>query len=627
MKNSNSHENSANDNTTNSSNNSKQSSTQRLQDISGKIEEAKQTDTHTPNPKKAPLNYIDNMWEWEEAQKKYVEDVANKQQELASILCSYEDKTQETDRFRAAKSELEIKLEKLMWVIIDKLKEDEYSLVQIFLTIGKSNLNDDRFSNEENIKKEVIASWDKNEKIVEDLNISPEKENQELQEQNDKVWNEDNKTNQTSLDQKTQEILNLLETNWFNVANVKIIPIDKLNQWSSFTESSNDNNTGIGDYTNKDIIQEVWYWDSLDEAPELIGAFLRLMDPDYWSGFKKLLNKSQIAYVEKLRKQLRKPCKTYSQLWRQIRIINDKILQLELEEVSMYSKYYKWKKDTKKLSEDFEDTNERYFLNSYLSTKKTSLDSFVSNPLVEKQISNIIELNKQWKPIPKTILLYWNPSSWKSYAANVLASELWRKMYHIRSYDIFTWWFSDPNAMLDAIFTSAIKKKEPCIIFLDEIESYTHWYDWTPYHNLLENTIRHHVSKIKESSLDIIVIWAISNKNKVNYDLFKQDVFSTQIFFTQLSKEKYEELFHKMIAQKNISIDKDVHSIIFDKIMESNINPEYLKKLINVAIDFHLLNNNSDSENITLNIQDINDALNHMSQYNQKFPQTTWFSN
>jgi hypothetical protein len=62
--------------------------------------------------------------------------------------------------------------------------------------------------------------------------------------------------------------------------------------------------------------------------------------------------------------------------------------------------------DAKKLSEDFEKTNEKYFLNSYLSTRNASLDKFVSNPLVEKQISNIIELNKQGKPIPKTILLY-----------------------------------------------------------------------------------------------------------------------------------------------------------------------------------------------------------------------------
>jgi hypothetical protein len=57
------------------------------------------------------------------------------------------------------------------------------------------------------------------------------------------------------------------------------------------------------------------------------------------------------------------------------------------------------------MGEKMENLNETYFLNSYLSTKSASIDNFVSAPLVEKQISNIIELNKQGKPIPKTILL------------------------------------------------------------------------------------------------------------------------------------------------------------------------------------------------------------------------------
>ena len=40
------------------------------QELIGKIEEPKQQEAETPNPKKAPLNYIENMWEWESTQKK-----------------------------------------------------------------------------------------------------------------------------------------------------------------------------------------------------------------------------------------------------------------------------------------------------------------------------------------------------------------------------------------------------------------------------------------------------------------------------------------------------------------------------------------------------------------------------
>ena len=166
-------------------------------------------------------------------------------------------------------------------------------------------------------------------------------------------------------------------------------------------------------------------------------------------------------------------------------------------------------------------------------------------------------------------------------------------MYHIKSYDIFTWWFSDPNAMLDAIFTWAIKKKEPCIIFLDEIESYTQWYDGSPYEKLLENTIRHHVSKIRESNLDIMVIWAISDKKKVSPDLFKQDVFSQQIFFTGLSKEKAEVLFRIIIREKGIKLwdDVNIHKLFEKRLKNTHVDPEYIKKIIAFTIDFSKLNN------------------------------------
>jgi len=189
-------------------------------------------------------------------------------------------------------------------------------------------------------------------------------------------------------------------------------------------------------------------------------------------------------------------------------------------------------------------------------------------------------------------------------------------MYHIKSYDIFTWWFSDPNAMLDAIFTWAIKKKEPCIIFLDEIESYTHWYDGSPYQNLLENTIRHHISKIKDSNLDIIIIWAISDKKKVNPDLFKQDVFSQQIFFAPLNTGKSEELFNKIIEEKGLKLWKDVniHKIFEKKLKNIYVDPEYMKRIIAFTIDFHKLNETSNPDNNILSQKDFDDAIDYIDR-------------
>ena len=443
----------------------------------------------------------------------------------------------------------------------------------------------------------------------------------------DENLDEDNTSEDFWDNEKAKEILNILKSSWYNVGVVKVIPVNKLKQelwWKNIDEYTWNIPNFDNDIEAK-LMEESWYWESPDEAEELIDAFIRVVKPENWSHFKEYLSKEEIEYIEKLHTQLKKQCKSYSELSRQIKLINNKINELKIEEAKIYSEYYKLVMDTKELSENFEKTNEKYFLNSYLSTRNASLDSFVSDPLVEKQISNIIELNKKWLPIPKTILLYWSTNSWKSYAANVLATELWRKMYHIKSYDIFTWWFSDPNAMLDAIFTWAIKKKEPCIIFLDEIESYTQWYDGSPYERLLENTIRHHVSKIKESSLDIIVIWAISNKNKVGPELFKQDVFSKQIFFTRLDKEKSEILFNKIIEEKGLKLWKDVniHKIFEKNLKNSNVSPEYMKKIISFTIDFHKLNESSDSDDITLHQKDFNDAINFIDEHIT--PSKVWY--
>ncbi|MBQ5945781.1 hypothetical protein IJL65_05445 [bacterium] len=83
------------------------------------------------------------------------------------------------------------------------------------------------------------------------------------------------------------------------------------------------------------------------------------------------------------------------ELSHQIEIIDAKIEKLESEESQIFSAYQKSRKETEKMGEDMEKVSETYFLNSYLSTKDVHLDSFISTPLVERQITNIIESNKK----------------------------------------------------------------------------------------------------------------------------------------------------------------------------------------------------------------------------------------
>ena len=52
-------------------NSAQKSNSQIIQELTGKIPENKSTDSSKPNPQKAPLNYIENMGEWEKAKKEF----------------------------------------------------------------------------------------------------------------------------------------------------------------------------------------------------------------------------------------------------------------------------------------------------------------------------------------------------------------------------------------------------------------------------------------------------------------------------------------------------------------------------------------------------------------------------
>ena len=65
-----------------------------------------------PNPSKAPLNYIDNLDEWEKSQKEYNKEVREKQQELAIVLQISEDKLEEISDFRKEKAQVDIEIQK-----------------------------------------------------------------------------------------------------------------------------------------------------------------------------------------------------------------------------------------------------------------------------------------------------------------------------------------------------------------------------------------------------------------------------------------------------------------------------------------------------------------------------------
>lgn len=523
------------------------------------------------DPSNAPLNHIENLKKWREILDSYKEEVRQKQKQLLVALKMEDDTNSELNKYRDEKISLDLALHEIEWTLWRKLSGYVSFVDEIYEQVK------DLF------KYQVTSDGDEGDgKYQIPMDMHPDLENNRV-------------------------IL---------VTKKELTDNEKIQVCQSALSHLQEQGVDITDMSVEYMVQQ-----------DAIDRYLELVNPDNFVDVLKRLKYSDKIKLKKIEKELKETVDSYFELCNQINILSQEIDDKETDYYNMSSVSDGIQDEIDDMATNIEQEGKTYFLNSYLSTKNVPLNSFVSSPLVEKQIANIIEANKRWLTVPKTILLYWKSNTWKSYAANVLATELWRKMYHIRSYDLFEWWYSDPNEMLDSVFTTAVEKAEPCIIFLDEIEKFAWWDEWS-YRELLENTIRHHVSKIKESSLDIMIIWAISNRNKVSQSLLKQDVFSYQIYFSPLQAKQYEDLFEKMTLSKMVKIWEDiVVPDLISKIKATDLDQEYLTKLIDLAIEFHKLNNSWDWSDIILSAKDFDDAISYMSEYVQKvWSNSLWFN-
>lgn len=542
-----------------------------------------------PTPSQAPLNYIENMDKWEQSQRDYIKQVTEKQRELATILQLTDDKESELDLVRAEKTKLDVELQKTIWSLMNKLLPYASFIYEMELKIW--NWLEKLQDYEDNLRSMEWIDQDalNNGKILATLKFEKEPTLQERQE-------------------LEEHILAQLKEQWIDPEKV-ILKYDILEpNWES--EGSNWDNEENFDAENWDKElqwDEEWednVWSTI-MMPDYLQLFFQLTNPETWDVFSALLDSRESQSLLDMKKSVQDLIDKYEELWHQTYGLWMMMEKLEWQLATIESEYIKWEQDIVTMNENMEKMNQTYFLDSYQSTKKVSLDDFVASPIVEKQVRYLIESYKKWLPLPKTILLYWWHNLWKTFTANLLASELNRKMYHIKSYDIYTWWYSDPNEMLDAIFTWAIKQKEPCIIFLDEMESFNVEGGWWAYQKLVENTIRHHISKLKESNLDVVVIWAVADKSKIDWNLLKHDVFTKQILFSPLPRDKAEELMRKTLSKKWVKLGKncDLEWFFKNDKKDGRYTHDYIKWFIDILLSLHEW-----EENIVLSNSDFEQA-------------------
>lgn len=568
-----------------------------------------------PNPSKAPLNYIDNMDEWEKSQKEYNKEVREKQQELAIVLQISEDKLEEISDFRKEKAQVDIEIQKTIWSLCNKL----YPYINLLNGVANT-----------------INEW------MQNMITSNQESQQELTEEPQKYRVKVKVDRELTPEQKEeleQNIFSQLYEKWMDPENAIIdyeihSGEELLKDIDEIKGAENIEDAEVEDVANLDD-EEVRDQEPIDEdfeiqqnIPQILSTYFQLTSKDSREFFKKLLDDESVEKMEDLMKNMKDLENKYKELLYQSYYLSEKIEELENESSKIDETALKYENDLLSMVEDKEERDHNFFLDSYKSTKRVSIDDFVASPAVKTQINHILNLYKKWLPIPKTILLYWWHDLWKTYAANVLSSELGLDMYHIKSYDIFNSEYPDPAEMLKAIFSFIVRKNEPCIIFLDEMEKFSGGSEGSPYQKVLENTLRHHISKIKESNRDIIIIWAVSSWWKLDPSILKQDVFQKQIAFEKYWDDECKELLEQIMKKKWLKFSEDVEmSDVISNIpnIEWCRNPEYIKCLIDTAEDYHLLNSEAPEFDNIISISDIKQAMKLMKDRNLSSAEHMWY--
>lgn len=248
-------------------------------------------------------------------------------------------------------------------------------------------------------------------------------------------------------------------------------------------------------------------------------------------------------------------------------------------------------------TQKYEKLSIQGILNSHLYMgQPVWLNDLVADKHIVDDIQKIITMYKNPQPfvsaglsLPKSILLYGQKDTGKTFAAKVVASELSRKMYHIKTYDLFSENNIDPNAMVYDLFSLIINEvqitKKPCIIFLDELETIINsmWEYSSANQMIIANTLIKNIVNIQKSDLDIMILATVSKTKNIEDTLLKYDVFPKQIHFSSLDNNNQQSLFSKLFV--------DSAGVVFSKSLDfaklthasSGFSPDYIKKIATLA--------------------------------------------
>lgn len=168
------------------------------------------------------------------------------------------------------------------------------------------------------------------------------------------------------------------------------------------------------------------------------------------------------------------------------------------------------------------------------------------------QYKNKEYFEELWISMPRWILLYWPPWTWKTLAAKALAWEIWEIFYSVKWSDFLSQWVNGSVIEFKKIFDSF---ESPCVVFIDEIDIIAKNRDKA---NLLPeedikllNTFLQYVDWFDDKK-EILFIWATNRIDALDKAILRAWRFDIKILVDYPDCYAREEIW-KIYIEKSIT--------------------------------------------------------------------------
>lgn len=174
-------------------------------------------------------------------------------------------------------------------------------------------------------------------------------------------------------------------------------------------------------------------------------------------------------------------------------------------------------------------------------------------------LKNPTKYKKVWARIPKWVLLYWPPWSWKTLLARAVAGEADVPFFAASGsefMEMLVWMWA---AKVRELFNKA-KTSAPSIIFIDEIDTIgkKRWVWYTGWHQEQEQTLNQILTEMDWFDIDtkVIVIAATNRPDILDSALLRPGRFDRKIYIWRPTRQERLEILK--IHCKDKTLDKDV---------------------------------------------------------------------